>query len=408
MEAALRMRGLTGLPNVLAILPEDFDEEQIFQTTEVYKEIFGRQKDARTFVRVVRDMEGLVPSMAESLSQDDTTSCVLGGAWLGAWRIVDALLEQISFLLKGLFTVVLGMTALVYTMVLALQNFSTLRSLADVNALLVDKFGTLVNALTSSGWGLSAFLLACFFTSTQLTAAANTALLIGRLRPIPGFLISRLIVFALCLGIIYTYLPLLSYSGYVLGSMACIAGFLLTFANDRNEVERAGSAYYLNDANRTCYKPQTGKGVNKTAAALQLTSNSKFQEAAAAGLSKYYEQSQGKQLPDFAGIGARDATLKTSEGLFMDILSAAQSISNMPCIVMAAEALGDIALFRGQYTDAIRYYRVCVATLSGHFQPILHQNERIAQFVNLLAQLYALTGDEAMAKQHTRIFKQSI
>ncbi|MDR2120507.1 MAG: toll/interleukin-1 receptor domain-containing protein [Tannerella sp.] len=251
IETALKVRSITGIPNICVLLKEDMNVQETQSYTPVYKEIFNQETQERygnLFVPVIRNTDGVVSELSKTLSYPDISSGVLG-VWSAAWGMVWGLMELLTYYIKGIITVLAGMSFLVWLMVLTIQNRVDMSSMEAGGKALAIHIGNKIEDIVSSGFGLPVFLLACYLVSVELTQIIEGNFYVAYKTRIKSYLISQLIVLALSVACIYMALPCLPETYIILGFLFLMSGFFLTSgAND--SVVDAGHCYYRNDSNR--------------------------------------------------------------------------------------------------------------------------------------------------------------
>jgi len=252
IESALKIRSITGTPNIYVLLKEYMNEQEIMSPTVIYEEIFKREKEGDSFVSVIRNDKDILSKLVNTLSIPDFSSNILG-VWNYILRIPLLIMEFITRSVKGILTVAGGIGFLIYMMFLIFQNYSVINSMDsmfDVCKLLALNVGNKMEKIVNSGFYLPVFLFACYLVSVELTHMVEKTFFVAYKSRIKSYFISQLIILSLSVIFIYMVFPYLSISNIIVGFIFFVTGFFLTSASNKIDVDIIGSCYYRNDSNK--------------------------------------------------------------------------------------------------------------------------------------------------------------
>jgi hypothetical protein len=388
IETALRMRAKTSMPKIIVLLPERFDETTVKSPTVVYEEVFKQKNEEAKFVRVINSMDGVVPALCNSLSRGNHSSGILG-----TWELPIVLLQLLTGFVKGIFTVLSGISFLIYMGIVVINNYSKLTTLEAALSLVQTKIGGLIQSIVLSDYCFFVFVLASYFTSVEITAIVEDTFLIARKKKINSYLVSQLIVLAFSLCVLYAAFPYLPVSGFIAGGIALIAGCFLTSASNKSQVEISDELYYRNDSNKGMntrdLPPVTYKHIDNPLLRPQSV------QSALEGLNTYISENNlmGRIYEGF-GKGENNNRLICSEGALMKLLPIAESCNRIELIADFNYSLGIISALLGKYNEAIRYFKTGLACFYGMTVTFSNLDHYILRIHEFLAVLYKLTGKD--------------
>jgi hypothetical protein len=403
IESALKMRTATGAPSVIVLLPEDLNEDEIENLTVIYKEVFLHRGDQIPFVRTIRDIEGVVPALSNSLSKPNTDISILGSLFYEFWHIIFAAMEFLAHKIKEELTILLGISCTIYVSIPVVLHFSEIKTLEITFQLFADQLERITSYIMASGFCLPIFALSCYLISTEITNMLDNAFWINHKHKLKSIMISQIIVLLVSIIFVAKLFSQISYAGLIFGFIAFVAGIFLTAAANKTQVETIGRSYYRNDSNKEAIKPPPLNQTQIPLDALHLLSYASITKAKE-GIDNFARNNHvGEQIFDYWGRGTSDIGLLDAREKLLKISLEAEKYSDSMAVAIINGYLGDIAAFLGRYGNAIQYYRKNIANMYGIFCSNHYYDNLLIRALHILARLYDLTGDIDMAKRYARI-----